>query len=111
MSSRAIAVAMMRLRAEAMRAHLLDDPVLTPRHGFAVVRRAGLWCFSSTTFTIGVFNHVSGYGTFAAASPRAIDAVPHHYDRLGRWVHVEVLHPAVTPADRALLVRNGSRTR
>lgn len=105
----AIARAMARLGAESLAAHVLGDPVLTPRHGFAVHRRRGLWCFSSRRFDIELFNHVSGYGTFAVASQQAIDAMLRHYDALERAARVEVFTPVVSRADRALLLRNGFR--
>src|ERR1044072_4092523 len=100
---------MMRLGAASLSAHMLGDARLTPRHGFSVVRRGGLLCFSSTKLGAGVFNHVSGYGTFAPASQRALDAVIRHYDDLGDEVNLEVLIPAVSTSDRALLERNGFR--
>ena len=109
MTSREIAVAMMRLGAASLSAHMLGDARLTPRHGFAVVRRGGMLCFSSTKLAAGVFNHVSGYGTFAPASQRALDAVIRHYGELGDEVNLEVLMPAVSPSDRSLLKRNGFR--
>jgi hypothetical protein len=108
-TSRDIAAAMAHLGAESLRDHVLGDPRLTPKHGFALARRGGLWCFSSRGFEIELFNHVSGYGTFAPASQRAIDAVLRHYDALERSVRVEVFLPVVTRADRALLARNGFR--
>ena len=109
MDRRGIAAAMAHLGAESLAAHVLGDPVLTRRHGFAVARRAGLWCFTSRRFDLELFNHVSGYGTFADASQRGIDAVLPHYDRAGRVAAIEVLVPAVARADRALLERNGFR--
>jgi hypothetical protein len=56
-----------------------------------------------------VFNHVSGYGTFAVATQRALDAVMRYYDGLGDATNIEVLVPAVSSADVALLRRNGFR--
>ena len=109
MSSREVAIAMMRLGAESMRDHMLGDAVLTPRNGFSVVRRGGLWCFASTKMPLEVFNHVSGYGTFASPAQRSIDAVLRHYDALGRGANIEVLTPFVSRAARALLERNGFR--
>ncbi|HUQ42168.1 MAG TPA: GNAT family N-acetyltransferase [Candidatus Limnocylindrales bacterium] len=109
MSSRDIAIAMAELGAESLRAHMLRDPILTPRHGFAVVRRGGMMCFSSTKLDAGVFNHVSGYGTFAPASQRAIDAVRRYYDQLGGDANFEVMSGAVSRGDRTLLERNGFR--
>ena len=100
---------MMRLGAASLRAHMLGDARLTPRHGFAVVRRGGLLCFSSAKLGAGVFNHVSGYGTFAPASQDALDAVMRYYAQRGDPVNLEVLMPAVTQADRTLLKRNGFR--
>jgi hypothetical protein len=108
-TSREIAAAMARLGAESLRDHMLGDPRLTPRHGFAVASRGGLWCFSSRHFEIELFNHVSGYGTYAPATQRAIDAVLRHYAVLRRKVRIEVFHPVVTRSDRALLARNGFR--
>lgn len=107
MITREIASAMARLGAESLAAHMLGDGVLTRRHGFAVARRAGLWCLSSKAFDLELFNHVSGYGTFAPATQPGIDGVLRLYDRLARVPRIEVLVPAVTRADRALLVRNG----
>ena len=97
----------MLLGADSLRAHMLADPALVRRHGFAIVRRGGLRCFSSAKLDAGVFNHVSGYGTFAPASQRSIDAVIRHYE--GEATNIEVLAPAVSRADRALLVKNGFR--
>ena len=109
MTSREIASAMARLGAESLRDHVLGDARLTPRYGFAVARRGGLWCFSSRTYKIELFNHVSGYGTFAPATQRSIDAMLRHYDALERPVRVEILSPVVSRPDRALLARNGFR--
>ena len=109
MSIRDVGVAMVLLGAESLRDHMLGDPILTPRHGFRVARREGLWCFSSTKLDAGVFNHVSGYGTFGEASQRAIDTVIRHYASVGRRVAFEVLTPVVSRSDRALLERNGFR--
>jgi hypothetical protein len=103
-----IAAAMARLGAESLAAHMLGDRVLTPRYGFSVVRRGGMLCFSSTKLPReGVFNHVSGYGTFAPGSQRAIDAVLRYYG--DRPANLEVMHGAVSGRDRALLRRNGFR--
>jgi hypothetical protein len=102
---------MARLGAESLAAHMLADPVLVRRYGFAVVHRGAMRCYSSTKLDAGVFNHVSGYGTFASASQRTIDAVLRYYDGIGGAVHFEVMVPAVSRADRALLVRNGFRDR
>src|SRR5438067_12347972 len=103
MSPRERAIAMMRLGADSMRAQMLADPGLVRRHGFSVVSRGGLTCFSSTKIGAGVFNHVSGYGSYASATQRGIDAVLRHYDRLGRKPAFEVLVPLVSRADRAPL--------
>jgi len=97
------------LGAEQMRGAMLGDPVRTPALGMRVVRRAGLFCFSSTKIGEGVFNHVSGYGTFAPASQRALDDVLRHYDRVGSVARFEVIVPALAPSDRRLLERNGFR--
>lgn len=109
MNKRGLAIAMMRLGSDSMRLHMLADPALVRRHGFNVVTRGGLTCFASTVIDAGVFNHVSGYGTYATPTQRGIDAVLRHYDALGRTVGIEVLVPFVSRADRALLVRNGFR--
>jgi hypothetical protein len=95
------------LGAEQMRAAVLGDPILTPSLGLRAVRRAGLFCFSSTRIDEGVFNHVSGFGTFATASQHAIDAVLRHYDRVGSVARFEVIVPATAAADLRLLERNG----
>jgi len=108
-SPRDVAIAMMRLGADSMRAQMLSDPSLARRHGFSVVSRGRLTCFASTEIGEGVFNHVSGYGTYAPATQRGIDAVLRHYDELGRKAAFEVLVPFVSRADRALLARNGFR--
>lgn len=111
MTSREIASAMARLGAESLRGHMIGDALLSPRYGFAVARRGGLWCFSSRTYEIELFNHVSGYGTFVPATQRSIDAMLRHYDAVGgeRPVRIEMLSPVVSRADRALLSRNGFR--
>jgi len=109
MSSREIASAMARLGAESLRDHVLGDARLTTKYGFAVARRGGLWCFSSRTFDLELFNHVSGYGTFVPASQPAIDAMLRHYDALERAARIEIFLPVVTRGDRALLARNGFR--
>src|SRR2546421_235994 len=67
-SPRELAVAMMRLGADTMRAQMLADPSLARRHGFSVVSRGRLTCFASREIGAGVFNHVSGYGTYASAT-------------------------------------------
>ena len=108
-TSREIAVAMMRLGAVSLRDHMLGDPLLTPRLGFRVSRVRGLWCFSSRKLDDEVFNHVSGYGTFAPASQAAIDAMLRHYERVGGPARIEVILPVVTRSDRALLERSGFR--
>jgi RimJ/RimL family protein N-acetyltransferase len=110
-TSREIASAMAALGADSLAAHMLADAALTRRYGFAVVRRGAMRCYSSTRLDAGVFNHVSGYGTFAPASQRAIDAVLRYYDRIGGVAHFEVMAPAVSRAHRALLERNGFRDR
>ena len=88
---------------------MIGDPVLTRRLGFAVRRRAGLVCLTSTKLAGPLFNHVTGYGTFAAASQHALDAVTRLYEQVGAPARIEVLHPAVRPADVRLLERNGFR--
>jgi ribosomal protein S18 acetylase RimI-like enzyme len=97
------------LGAEQMRAAMLGDPTLTPSLGLRAVRRAGLFCFSSIKIDEGVFNHVSGFGTFAPASQRAIDAVLRHYDRVGSVARFEVIVPTTGAAALRLLERNGFR--
>lgn len=105
----AILAAMMRLDADVMRDHMLGDPLLGPRLGMASVRRADLVCFSSAKLDEALFNHVSGYGTFARASQRGVEAVIRHYARLGRPARIEVAVPGVSRADRRLLERSGFR--
>jgi ribosomal protein S18 acetylase RimI-like enzyme len=109
LTSREIAILMARLGADSLALHMLGDPQLTKRYGFAVVRRGGLLCYSSTFFDAGVFNHVSGYGTFAPATQRSIDAVLRYYDGLGGKANLEVMVPTATRSSRALLKRNGFR--
>lgn len=104
-----IAAAMALLGAEQMRAAMIGDPILTPSLGLHVVRRAGLYCFSSTKIEQGVFNHVSGYGSFGDASQRSIDAVLRHCDRVGSVARFEVIVPALSSAALRLLQRNGFR--
>jgi len=95
--------------AVSMERHMLGDPVLTKRLGLAVSRRRGLVCLSSTKLSGPLFNHVTGYGTFAAASPVAIDSVIRHYERIGVPARIEVMHPAVPASDVRLLERSGFR--
>ena len=109
MSAREIASAMAQLGATVLADQMLADPVLMQRHGFTVRRRGRMLCYSSTRLAAGVFNHVSGYGTFAPASQRALDAVLRHYERIGGAAAFEVTRPAVSRADRRLLERNGFR--
>ena len=111
MTARDVAVAMMQLGSDSMRAHMLADPAVVRRNGFTIVDRGDLTCFASTAIAAGVFNHVSGYGTYAPATQRGIDAVLRHYDALDRKFGIEVLVPLVSRADRALLERNGFRDR
>lgn len=88
---------------------MLGDPVLTKRLGLAVSRRAGLVCLSSTELSGPLFNHVTGYGTFADASPAAVDAVIRHYEGVNVPARIEVLHPAVRSSGVRLLERRGFR--
>jgi len=97
------------LGAEQMRAAMIGDPVLTPSLGLRVARIAGLFCLSSTKIAEGVFNHVSGYGSFAPASQHAIDAVLRHYDDVGSVARFEVIVPSISASDLRLLERNGFR--
>ncbi|HEU5287120.1 MAG TPA: GNAT family N-acetyltransferase, partial [Candidatus Limnocylindria bacterium] len=87
----------------------LGDPVLTPRLGLSVVRRAGLVLVSSVKLDAPVFNHTSGYGTFAAPTQRGVDAVLRHDAAIGRRARIEVAIPGVSRSDRALLERSGFR--
>ncbi len=107
MTAGPLVAAMALLGAEQMRAAMIGDPVLTPGLGLRAARIAGLYCFSSTEIAEGVFNHVSGYGSFAPASQRTIDAALRHYDRVGSVARFEVIVPALASADRRLLERNG----
>lgn len=109
MTTDEIAVAMARLGAESLRDHVLGDPVLTPRLGFAAARRAGIVCFSSTKLDDEVFNHASGFGTFGDGTQHGIDAVLRHYDAIGGTPRFEVMLPGVSRHERALLARNGFR--
>jgi ribosomal protein S18 acetylase RimI-like enzyme len=95
--------------AASMERHMIGDPMLTRRLGFAVTRRSGLVCLSSTTLAGPLFNHVTGYGTFAAATQRAIDAVVRHYAAIEVPSRIEVLHPAVRASEVHLLKKNGFR--
>lgn len=95
--------------ATSMTSHMLGDAALERRHGFSVVRRGGLVCLTSTKLPGPLFNHVTGYGTFAEASQRAIDAVVRHYERINVPARIEVVHPAVRDADLRLLKANGFR--
>ena len=88
---------------------MIGDPTLTRRLGFSVVRRAGLVCLTSTKLPGPLFNHVTGYGTFAEPSQRAIDAVVRHYARTRVPTRIEVLHPAVGANDVRLLKQSGFR--
>ncbi|TMB90876.1 MAG: hypothetical protein E6J38_14040 [Chloroflexi bacterium] len=93
MDSREIAVAMMRLGAESLRDLMLADRLLARRLGHTVVSRGGLWCYSSRTLDVGVFNHVSGYGTFGPATQASIDAVRRYYAHFEETPNFEVLVP------------------
>jgi ribosomal protein S18 acetylase RimI-like enzyme len=106
LNTRDLGVAMVLLGARSLEAHMLGDSVLEKRHAFRVARLGGMFCFSSR-LEEGVFNHVSGYGTFATATQRSIDAVVRHYDRVGGTASFEMLMPVVSSADRRLLERSG----
>ena len=88
---------------------MLGDPALTKHLGLAVSRRGGLVCLSSTKLGGPLFNHVTGYGTFAIASPVAIDSVIRHYEHIGVPARIEVMHPAVRASDVRFLERSGFR--
>lgn len=88
---------------------MMSGPVTRRRHGFSVARRRGLVCLTSTKLSGPLFNHVTGYGTFAEASQAAIDAVIRHYARIETPARIEVLQPAVREADVRLLKTNGFR--
>jgi len=88
---------------------MLGDPVLMTRLGLAVSRRRGLVCLSSTRLSGPLFNHVTGYGTFADASPDAVDSVIRHYEHIGVPARIEVMHPVVRASDIRLLERSGFR--
>jgi hypothetical protein len=92
-----------------MRRHMIGDPILTRRLGFAVRRRSGLVCLTSTKLPGPLFNHVTGYGTSAPASQRSIDAALRLYARIGVPTRIEVLYPSVRTSDVRLLERNGFR--
>jgi hypothetical protein len=95
--------------ATSMTSHMIGDAALQRRHGFSVARRSGLVCLTSARLKGPLFNHVTGYGTFAEASQRAIDAVLRHYERIDVPARIEVLHPAVRASDVRLLKANGFR--
>ena len=88
---------------------MMGDAGLERRHGFSVARRSGLVCLTSTKLAGPLFNHVTGYGTFADASQQAIDAVLRHYERAGVPARIEVMHPVVRGSEVRLLTASGFR--
>ena len=109
MERSALAAAIDRAAALAMRLHMLGDRAIERRHGLAVARRAGLVCLSSTTEPDDLFTRALGYGTFAPATQQQIDTAIRHYTALRLPVRFELMHGAVAPAAMRLLVRNGFR--
>jgi len=109
MERSALAAAIDRSAALAMRLHMIGDDRTERRHGLAVARRAGLVCLSSTEMPDELFTRALGYGTFAPATQRQIDAAVRHYTRLGLPTRFELMRGAVSSAAVRLLVRNGFR--
>jgi ribosomal protein S18 acetylase RimI-like enzyme len=109
MERSALAAAIDRSAALAMRLHMIGDDRTERRHGLAVARRAGLVCLSSTEMPDDLFTRALGYGTFAPATQRQIDAAVRHYNALGLPTRFELMHGAVPLVAVRLLVRNGFR--
>src|SRR6266550_2385818 len=109
MERSALAAAIDRSAALAMRLHMIGDDRTERRHGLAVARRAGLVCLSSTEMPDELFTRALGYGTFAPATQRQIDAAVRHYTGLGLPTRFELMRGAVSSAAARLLVRNGFR--
>jgi hypothetical protein len=105
----ALAAAIDRSAALAMRLHMIGDDQTERRHGLAVARRAGLVCLSSTEMPDDLFTRAIGYGTFAPATQRQIDAAVRHYTQLGLPTRFELMRGAVPSAAVRLLARNGFR--
>ncbi|TMF65347.1 MAG: hypothetical protein E6I14_01750 [Chloroflexi bacterium] len=104
-----LAAAIDRSAALAMRLHMIGDPRTERRHGLAVARRAGLVCLSSTTMPDDLFTRALGYGTFAPATQRQIDAALRHYTALRLPTRFELVHGAVGRAEVRRLERSGFR--
>ena len=109
MERSALASAIDRNAALAMRLHMTGDDRTARRHGLAVVVRAGLVCLSSTEMPDELFTRALGYGTFAPSSQHQIDAAIRHYTALGLPTRFEVMRGAVTPAAVRRLERSGFR--
>ena len=109
MERHALAAAIDRSAALAMRLHMIGDRRTERRHGLAVRRRAGLVCLSSTEMPDDLFTRALGFGTFAPAGQGQIDAAIRHYTALGLPTRFEVMHGGVAPAALRLLARNGFR--
>jgi hypothetical protein len=109
MERSALAAAIDQSAALAMRLHMIGDERTERRHGLAVDRRAGLVCLSSTEMPDELFTRALGYGTFAPATQRQIDAAVRHYTALGLPTRFELMHGAVPRAALRLLMRNGFR--
>src|SRR5438552_919430 len=109
MERSAVAAAIDRSAALAMRLHMMGDARTERRHGLAVARRAGLVCLSSTTMPDDLFTRALGYGTFAPATQRQIDAALRHYTALRLPTRFELMHGAVGRAEVRRLERNGFR--
>jgi hypothetical protein len=102
-----IATAIAGADAALMERLMLADPILVRRLGFAVARRRGLVCLSSTVRRGPVFNRALGFGTFAPPSQRAIDAMLRHYAALGLPARFQIIHPGLDHGAVGLLARNG----
>src|SRR6266566_4091923 len=72
MERSALAAAIDRSAALAMRLHMIGDDRTERRHGLAVARRAGLVCLSSTEMPDELFTRALGSGTFRAHARRRL---------------------------------------
>jgi hypothetical protein len=102
-----VAIAIDRCAALSMKLHMVGERAIESDLGLTVARRGGLVCLSSTKVPGALFTRALGFGTFAPATQRVVDAALRHYASLGLPTRFEFLHPAIGRSAERLLERNG----
>lgn len=109
MTASDLAIAIDRCAALSMKLHMIGDRRIERDLGLAADRRSGLLCLSSTEVAGSLFTRALGFGTFAPATQRVVDAALRHYTGLSLPTRFELLHPAAGRAALRLLERSGFR--